>query len=56
MVLSKVKKDSYMSYIYRELQFAGFKLFYKMTTKDWKMYSPEELVKFTPKPIYIQYQ
>jgi hypothetical protein len=49
-----------MSYIYREpVQFpAGFKLFYKMITKkDWKMYSPEELVKFTPKPIYIhQYQ
>jgi hypothetical protein len=44
-----------MSYIYRESRaIAGFKLFYKMTTKDWKMYSPEELVKFTPKPIYIQ--
>lgn len=56
---SKVlKKDSYMSYIYREpVQFAGFKLFYKNDNKkDWKMYSPEELVKFTPKPIYIQYQ
>ena len=56
---SKVlKKDSYVSYIYREpVQFAGFKLFYKNDNKnDWKMYSPEELVKFTPKPIYIQYQ
>jgi hypothetical protein len=56
---SKVlKKDSYMSYIYREpVHFAGFKLFYKNDNKkDWKMYSPEELVKFTPKPIYIQYQ
>lgn len=56
---SKVlKKDSYISYIYREpVQFAGFKLFYKNDNKkDWKMYSPEELVKFTPKPIYIQYQ
>jgi hypothetical protein len=56
---SKVlKKDSYMSYIYREpVQFSGFKLFYKNDNKkDWKMYSPEELVKFTPKPIYIQYQ
>ncbi|MFV8269103.1 hypothetical protein ACNQGP_04090 [Flavobacterium sp. GT2N3] len=56
---SKVlKKDSYRSYIYREpVQFAGFKLFYKNDNKkDWKMYSPEELVKFTPKPIYIQYQ
>ena len=56
---SKVlKKDSYVSYIYREpVQFAGFKLFYKNDNKNnWKMYSPEELVKFTPKPIYIQYQ
>lgn len=56
---SKVlKKDSYMAYIYREpVQFTGFKLFYKNDNKnDWKMYSPEELVKFTPKPIYIQYQ
>jgi hypothetical protein len=52
MVWSKVLKDSYMSYIYREPCSAGFKLFYKMITKDWKMYSPEELVKFTPKPIY----
>ena len=53
-----IKKDSYVSYIYREpVQFAGFKLFYKNDNKkDWKMYSPEELVKFTPKPIYIQYQ
>ncbi|TDE04298.1 hypothetical protein [Flavobacterium sandaracinum] len=56
---SKVlKKDTYKAYIYREpVQFTGFKLFYKNDNKnDWKMYSPEELVKFTPKPIYIQYQ
>ena len=53
-----LKKSTYMSYIYREpVQFTGFKLFYKNDNKnDWKMYSPEELVKFTPKPIYIQYQ
>ena len=53
-----LKKDSYISYIYREpVHFAGFKLFYKNDNKnDWKMYSPEELLKFTPKPIYIQYQ
>jgi hypothetical protein len=56
---SKVlKKDSYKSYIYREpVQFTGFKLFYKNDVrKNWVMYTPEELVKFTPKPIYIQYQ
>lgn len=53
-----LKKDSYMSYIYREpVQFTGFKLFYKNDIrKNWVMYTPKELVKFTPKPIYIQYQ
>jgi hypothetical protein len=54
-----LKKSSYMRYIYREpVQFTGFKLFYKNDTKPNTsgMYTPEELVKFTPKPIYIQYQ
>jgi hypothetical protein len=56
---SKVlKKSTYKSYIFREpVQFTGFKLFYKNDIKkDWTMYTPDELVKFTPKPIYIQYQ
>jgi hypothetical protein len=56
---SKVlKKSTYMRYIYREpVQFTGFKLFYKNDNKnDWQMYTPEELLKLTPKPIYIQYQ
>ena len=53
-----LKKSTYKSYIFREpVQFTGFKLFYKNDIKkDWKMYTPEELIKFTPKPIYIQYQ
>lgn len=53
-----LKKDSYVSYVYREpVQFTGFKLFYKNDVKkNWVMYKPEELVKFTPKPSYIQYQ
>ena len=53
-----LKRSTYMSYIYKEpVQFTGFKLFYKNDIKkDWQMYTPEELVKFTPKPIYIQYQ
>lgn len=54
-----LKKSSYLRYIYREpVQFAGFKLFYKNDTKKGadQFYSPEELLKFTPKPIYIQYQ
>ena len=56
---SKVlKKSTYLRYIYREpVHFTGFKLFYKNDNKnDWTMYTPEELVKFTPKPMYIQYQ
>ena len=53
-----LKRSTYLRYIYREpVQFTGFKLFYKNDNKNnWKMYSPEELLKFTPKPIYIQYQ
>lgn len=57
---SKVlKRSTYLRYIYKEpVQFTGFKLFYKNDTKPntTGMYTPEELVKFTPKPIYIQYQ
>lgn len=54
-----LKKSTYRSYIFREpVQFTGFKLFYKNDTKTGPdgMYTPEEILKFTPKPIYIQYQ
>lgn len=55
-----LKKSSYILYVYREpVQFSGFKLFYKNDIKKGgqaQFYSPEELLKFTPKPIYIQYQ
>ena len=54
-----LKKDSYVSYVYKEpVEFTGFKLFYKNDTKKGnnQLYTPEELLKFTPKPIYIQYQ
>lgn len=54
-----LKKSSYLHYIKREpVQFAGFKLFYKNDTKKDPngMYTPEELLQFIPKPIYIQYQ
>lgn len=53
-----LKKSSYLRYIYREpVQFTGFKLFYKNDNwNDWKIYTPEELLKLTPKPIYIQFQ
>ena len=54
-----LKRSTYLRYIYREpVQFTGFKLFYKNDTKPGTtgMYTPEELMKFVPKPIYIQYQ
>ncbi len=54
-----LKKSSYMRYIYREpVQFTGFKIFYKNDNKPntTGMYTPEELMKFTPIPMYIQYQ
>jgi hypothetical protein len=53
-----LKKSTYQRYIYREpVQFTGVKLFYKNDTRnDWQIYTPGELLEFTPKPIYIQYQ
>lgn len=54
-----LKKSTWLRYIFKEpVQFAGFKLFYKNDTKKGPdgMYTPAELSKFIPKPIYIQYQ
>lgn len=53
-----LKKSTYLRYIYKEpVQFTGFKLFYKNDSKTSSgMYTPEELLKFTPRPVYIQYQ
>ena len=54
-----LKRSTYLRYIYREpVEFTGFKLFYKNDTKKVsdQLYTPEELLKFIPKPIYIQYQ
>lgn len=53
-----LKRSTYLRYIYREpVQFTGFKLFYKNDNwNDWKMYTPEQLLQFSPKPSYIQYQ
>ncbi len=54
-----LKKSSWLRYIYREpVMFTGFKLFYKndIKTGSNQLYSPEELLKFTPTPNYIQYQ
>lgn len=54
-----LKRSSYLRYIYAEpVEFTGFKLFYKNDIKTGanQLYTPQELLKFTPKPIYIQYQ
>lgn len=54
-----LKKSTWLRYIYKEpVQFTGFKLFYKNDLKrnTQGLYTPAELLKFTPKPIYIQYQ
>ena len=53
------KLTSYKKYIYKEpVQFTGFKLFYKNDL--WKpstgIMTPEDILKLTPQPVYIQYQ
>lgn len=54
-----LKHSTYLLYIYKQpIEFTGFKLFYKNDIKNGNhlMYTPEELLKFVPKPSYIQYQ
>ena len=56
----KAKKiNTYKQFIYKEpVQFTGFKLFYKndILEKGTTLFTPEELLKLNPRPIYIQYQ
>lgn len=54
-----LKRSTWLRYIYREpVQFTGFKIFYKNDTKTGasQLFTPGELLQFTPKPVYIQYQ
>jgi hypothetical protein len=54
-----LKKSSYLLYAKRDpVQFTGFKLFYKNDIRSGadQLYSPQEVLSFQPKPIYIQYQ
>lgn len=53
-----LKKNTWQRYIYREpVQFTGFKIFYHNDSKGSnEPYTPQELLQFTPKPVYIQYQ
>ena len=51
------KINTYKQFIYKEpVQFTGFKLFYKNDSKRGPLLSPEQLLKLTPIPVYIQYQ
>lgn len=53
-----LKAGTWKRFINEEpVQFAGFKLFYKNDLKKGgSLFTPEELVKFKPRPVYIQYQ
>jgi len=54
-----LKTGTYQRYIYKEpVQFTGFKLFYKNDNAPSAggIFSPAELLKFAPRPVYIQYQ
>lgn len=54
-----LKRSTWLRYIKKEpVQFTGFKIFYKNDTKSGanQLYTPGELLQFTPRPIYIQYQ
>lgn len=53
------KKNTYQQFIYKEpVQFTGFKLFYKndVLKKGTVLMTPQDLLKLSPQPIYIQYQ
>ncbi len=56
----KAKKlNTYKEFVYKQpVQFTGFKLFYKndVLTPGTVLFTPEELLKLNPRPIYIQYQ
>ena len=53
------KIGTYKHFVYSEpVQFTGFKLFYKndIWDKGTTLFTPEELLKLSPQPLYIQYQ
>ena len=53
-----LKFDSYHDYVKAEpVQFTGFKLFFHNDTKSGAaMLTPAEVLRLTPRPLYIQYQ
>ncbi len=54
----ELKRSTYQRHVYSEpVQFTGMKLFYKNDSKADKhgLLTPDELMEFVPRPIYIQY-
>jgi hypothetical protein len=54
-----LKNSTYLRYIRKEpVEFTGFKLFYKNDIKSDPngLFTPQELLKLSPKPSYIQFQ
>jgi hypothetical protein len=53
-----LKKDTYRQFIAKEpVQYTGFKVFYKNDTRNnSRLMTPEEILKLSPRPLYIQYQ
>ncbi|MBZ4192317.1 hypothetical protein [Niabella beijingensis] len=54
-----LKTGTYNTFVYRQpVQFTGFKLFYKNDLKGGStgLFTPKELLRFKPRPVYIQYQ
>lgn len=55
----ELKKNTYKNVIYKEpVQFTGFKIFYKndLFLPSTRLTTPEEILKLSPQPSYIQYQ
>jgi hypothetical protein len=53
------KLNTYQQFVYNEpVQFTGFKLFYKNDLKppSTRMLTPAELLKLSPRPLFIQFQ
>lgn len=51
------KLNTYQQFIYKQpVQFTGFKLFYKNDIVHGPMLTPEQILKLSPIPLYIQYQ
>ncbi len=53
------KINTYKQFIYKEpVQFTGFKLFYKHDIREagTSLMTPDDLLKLSPQPMYIQYQ